>query len=314
MQHDDVIWSVVGKTFCSFRTKTNTGAFCRNPYNVTGICSRGLCPLANSRYATIIEVNGECFLYMKTVERAHEPRSLWEKIKLSKSYQRGLEQIDQKLQFWPRYLIHKAKQRFTKIRQYLIRKKRLQLKLRGKLTVVNKKVERRERSREKKAEGVAKLEKKVEEELLARLRSGTYDDIYNFPTPQYESVLEREQVSEPETVEFEEDYESDEVSDEEDVEYAYSEVEELENEQPLATDIEEIGLDSSNSKFDDSVSIDEEIQTGVKPEDVLMKRWSKKAQVKRKAKPTKGRGRVRKDRRQQLEFEVERELDKQVTS
>ncbi|KAI8623839.1 Mak16-domain-containing protein [Xylariaceae sp. FL1651] len=185
MASDEIIWQVIDKQFCSYKVKaTRERTFCRNEYNVSGLCSRQSCPLANSRYATIRAhpdpTKAINYLYIKTPERAHLPSKLWQRIKLSANYKEALDQIDEHLIYWPQFMIHRAKQRLTRLQQVSIRMRRLakeEARLGEKLVPkLAPKVRRREETRERKAEAAAKLERAIERELLGRLREGAYGD------------------------------------------------------------------------------------------------------------------------------------------
>lgn len=101
---------------------------------------------------------GVFYLYMKTAERAHLPNKLWERVKLPRNYEKAMDVINKHLvcissqcmlpthiiycpqshylasflvkEFWPKLLVHKIKQRLTKMTQYRIRMRKLQLKVR----------------------------------------------------------------------------------------------------------------------------------------------------------------------------------------
>jgi len=192
MQQDAVIWDIINHSFCSFKTKVaKERTFCQNEYNVTGLCIRSACPLANASYATIREEDGQCYLYQKTAERAHSPKNLWEKIKLPANYAAALELVSKELEHYPVYLQHRNKQRLTKIHQMIIRMRKLKLKARPKLVTINTKVDRREVGKERKALKAAQLDRAIENELLERLKQVSDGEIYNYPQKEYSSALSR---------------------------------------------------------------------------------------------------------------------------
>jgi len=108
------------------------------------------------------------------------PSKWWEKLKLSKNYQQALAQIESHLQYFPKFLLHKCKQRLTRLVQVATRTRKLaaeDARLGEKLVPkMAPKIKHREQARERKALAAAKLERTIERELLDRLRQGAYGD------------------------------------------------------------------------------------------------------------------------------------------
>ncbi|ODQ77314.1 hypothetical protein BABINDRAFT_41773 [Babjeviella inositovora NRRL Y-12698] len=263
---DEIIWQVINQQFCAFKLKTTKEQnFCRNEYNVSGLCSRQSCPLANAKYATVKNVDGKLYLYMKTVERAHTPSKLWERIKLSKNYTKALDQVDQHLLYWKKFLIHKCKQRLTRLTQVAITERRLALREEERHYVgVKHKVKRREETRERKALTAAKIEKSIEKELLDRLKSGAYGDKpLNVDEKIWKKVLgtveDEDDLSQDEL--NEDEYDDVELQDEEDdsdvgeVEYVEDDMEDDED----LVDVEDLErwLGNSDSESDDESDSDD---------------------------------------------------------
>lgn len=246
------------------------------PY--AGLCSRQACPLANNKYATVREQEGQSglyiqgaiadadspptgalYLFMKTAERAHTPAKMWERVKLSNDYATALEQIDSELQYFPSFLKHKCKQRTTKIVQYLIKMRKLRTREGGVLVPVKKKLERREKAREGKALAAARLEKNLEKELVARLKSRAYGDMpLNVNEDVWKAVLDKERLEAEkegeEALELEED-EDDLLSDELDEED--EEEGEFEEEREFIEDFEESDVEDLED-FDEEEESDED--------------------------------------------------------
>ncbi|OAF69613.1 hypothetical protein A3Q56_02631 [Intoshia linei] len=221
MQSDSIIWNSLNNFFCSYKSKLKTKqVFCTNPYNLTGLCNKQTCPLANSQYATIREEKGLCYLYMKTIERAAFPSKLWEKVQLPPNIDEAAKLIDTNLIYWNEYIKRKCHQRLFKIHDYLARMRTINVKYPTKLEAKATKIEKLEKIRERKALKAAKIENCIKDELITRLKSGTYGQIYNFPVVDIEKLTEP--INERKTVEYVEDFEESDISDVEDVAEKYN--------------------------------------------------------------------------------------------
>ena len=167
---------------------------------MTGLCSKPACPLASGNYATVREMKGKLYLFIKKIERQFTPNRIWEKIKLSDNYSEALKQIDEELLYWNKFIIHKSKQRLTKLTEMLRRKRKLKLRNLTRLVAIKKKTERRDDVRMAKAEIKAKVDRQIEDELLERLKKGTYGELYedllNLNPKAFDGLIEEKELEE----------------------------------------------------------------------------------------------------------------------
>lgn len=181
-------------------TRTETQTFCRNENNLTGLCSKPACPLANGNYATVKEKKGKLYLWIKKIERQFTPNRIWERILLPDNYEKALETISEELLYWNKFVVHKCKQRLTKLTEMVRRKRRLRLKSLTKLVAIKKKTERRDNVRMEKARVRAQVERQIETELLERLKEGTYgklyEDMLNLNPQAFEDLVDEQEVEE----------------------------------------------------------------------------------------------------------------------
>ncbi len=97
-------------------TKEMKPRLCRHPMNVDGRCMKPFCPLANSKYATLIEKQGKVFLCLKTPERVHTPAKWWEYIPLpANNRTKAFEIITSHLQWWDKRSLYRVKKRYIYI-------------------------------------------------------------------------------------------------------------------------------------------------------------------------------------------------------
>jgi len=252
----------------------------------------------------------------KQIERAHMPSKWWEKIKLSQNYQTALQQIEDKLQYFPKFLLHKCKQRLTRLVQVATRMRKLaaeEARLGEKLVPkMAPKIKAREEARERKALAAAKLERTIERELLERLRQGAYGDqplnvnaniwkkVLNALENEGEGVRDKDMDKGIEDDEDEEELEEELEEEDEEEDGAVEYVSDFDESDEELADLEDwLGSEEDDNDEDDD---DEEDDSQEDDEEEVKK---KKAGDKRK------RGRaVKPSARKKKEIEVERETER----
>mmetsp|Transcript_9770 Transcript_9770/g.19000 ORF Transcript_9770/g.19000 Transcript_9770/m.19000 type:complete len:217 (-) Transcript_9770:531-1181(-) len=178
-KNDDLIWKIIGEgEFCSFKKKSIRKNFCTHKFNITGLCSKQSCPLANSKYATIIQKQGVFFLIKKNKKNLSFPNKIWKKIPLSRNFGKAIQEINLNLALWPKFFLYFTKFKLTKLTQVFIRFRISELKKPSEFYRNKKLIPYYEKNTREKAFQI-EIEKNIETELLNRLNLGVYGKLYS---------------------------------------------------------------------------------------------------------------------------------------
>ena len=205
---------------------------------------------------------------MKTIERAHSPAHMWERIKLSNSYLKALEQVSliphsfvshsvyslDRQRTCTLAKLHNSQMQATGHEDDPISDKDASAEnaptvsaifpsifspfefVRPKLIGIKKKLDRREAVRERKALSAAHLERSIEKELIERLKSKAYGDgPLNVNETVWQAILDRERNGS--VVGQREDEDLDLVADETDEEILENEMEDEWDDREFVSDI-----------------------------------------------------------------------------
>lgn len=205
---------------------------------------------------------------MKTIERAHSPAHMWERIKLSNSYSKALEQVSLITYIFASHSVysldrqractlakfHNSQMQATGHKDHSISHKDASAEvaptvssifllffshpevIRPKLIGIKKKLDRREAVRERKALSAAHLERSIEKELIERLKSKAYGDSpLNVNETVWQAVLDRERNGS--VIGQREDEDLDLVADETDEEIMENEMEDEWDDREFVSDI-----------------------------------------------------------------------------
>ena len=205
---------------------------------------------------------------MKTIERAQSPAHMWERIKLSNSYSKVLEQVSHIPHSFASHSVysldrqractlakfHNSQMQATGHEDHSISNKDASAEdastvsatflciflypevVRPKLIGIKKKLDRREAVRERKALSAAHLERSIEKELIERLKSKAYGDgPLNVNETVWQAILDRERNGS--VVGQREDEDLDLVADETDEEIIGNEMEDEWDDREFVSDI-----------------------------------------------------------------------------
>ena len=144
----------------------------------------------------------------------------------------------------------------------IIRRRRLKLNQIEKFEAIKTKFEKREKSREKRAERAANLELSIEKELLNRLKEGVYPkEIYNIDQRQFEKAIAEEEVEQEQEYEVDDDISDYEEESEEEYEKELVEAD-LDGVDDLEDIDEDMGMDMDDDEGEGEG--DEDVKRGRK--------------------------------------------------